>query len=85
MTVTFGRDTAQIMYLGRAKNGMCVATTSFCEVHFRFSSSVESAATLENLRVEKTALMLVLDFSALCANLLDVGRDFRCKFDESLQ
>ena len=28
-------------------------------VHFRFSFSVESAATLENLRVGKTALMLV--------------------------
>ena len=70
MTVTFGRDTAHMMHLGRAKNGMCVATTSFCEVHFRFSSSVEFAATLENLRLAKTALRLVLHFSVLLHLLL---------------
>ena len=69
MAVTFVRDTAHIMYLGRAKNGMCVASTSVCEVHFRFSSSVESATTLEKLRVGKTALRLVLDFPSLVLTL----------------
>ena len=38
---------------------------AFVRCNFRFSFSVESAPTLENLRVGETALRLALDFSAL--------------------
>ena len=50
MTVTFGRDTAHMMYFGLAKNGMCVATPSFCEMHFVYHL-VLNLQPLQKIRV----------------------------------